>query len=78
MSLLHACEARQIAGLSQIGETAMSLELILPFLRPMEPLLLERRLGRRVVREVLRLKGYDQSAKQFLFGSVYEVEHATA
>ena len=38
----------------------------------------ERRPGRRVVREVLRLKGYDRSAKRFLFESIYEVDHATA
>jgi hypothetical protein len=56
----------------------MSFEKMLPFHRPIEPLLLERRLGRRVVREVLRLKGYDQSAKQFLFDSLHEVNHATA
>jgi pilus assembly protein CpaF len=38
----------------------------------------ERRPGRRVVREVLRLKGYDRRAKQFLFESICEVDHATA
>jgi len=34
--------------------------------------------GRRVVCEVLRLKGYDRSAKQFPFQSIYEVDHETA
>jgi pilus assembly protein CpaF len=38
----------------------------------------ERRPGRRVISEVLALKGYDRSAKRFLFESIYEVDHATA
>lgn len=38
----------------------------------------ERRSGRRVVREVPKLKGYERSAKQLLFESDYEVDHATA
>ena len=107
----------------------MSFELILPFLRPIEPLLLghdgslatihansairalsrsanlvmrsdpqatlsdveaeiggavefiihaERGPGRRVVREVLALKGYDRAAKRFLLETVYEVDHESA
>jgi pilus assembly protein CpaF len=39
---------------------------------------IERRPGRRVIREVLALKGYDRRARQFLFEPVYEVEHDTA
>ena len=38
----------------------------------------ERRPGRRVVREVLALKGYDRSAKQFLLEPIYEVDHEPA
>ena len=38
----------------------------------------ERRPGRRVIREVLALKGYDRGAKQFLLDPIYEVDHATA
>jgi len=36
----------------------------------------ERRPGRRVIREVLALKGYDRRVKEFVLESVYEVEHA--
>jgi len=36
----------------------------------------ERRPGRRVIREVLALRGYDRSAKRFLIEPVYEVDHA--
>ena len=39
---------------------------------------IERRPGRRVVREVLALKGYDRSAKQFLLEPIYEVDHEPA
>lgn len=38
----------------------------------------ERRPGRRVIREVLALRGYDRSAKRFLIEPVYEVDHAVA
>jgi pilus assembly protein CpaF len=38
----------------------------------------ERRPGRRVISEVLALKGYDRSAKRFLFESIYEADDATA
>ena len=36
----------------------------------------ERQPGRRVVREVLALRGYDRDAKRFLIEPVFEVEHA--
>jgi Flp pilus assembly CpaF family ATPase len=35
----------------------------------------ERQPGRRVVREVLALRGYDRDAKRFLMQSVFEVQH---
>ena len=38
----------------------------------------ERRPGRSVVREVLALKGYDRSTKQFLLEPIYEVDHEPA
>jgi pilus assembly protein CpaF len=38
----------------------------------------ERQPGRRVVREVLALRGYDRDAKRFLIEPVFEVKHATA
>jgi type IV secretory pathway VirB4 component len=38
----------------------------------------ERQPGRRVVREVLALRGYDRDAKRFLIDPVFEVQHATA
>ena len=38
----------------------------------------ERQPGRRVVREVLALRGYDRDAKRFLIEPVFEVQHATA
>jgi len=38
----------------------------------------ERQPGRRVVREVLALRGYDRDAKRFLIEPVFEAEHATA
>jgi pilus assembly protein CpaF len=38
----------------------------------------ERRPGRRVIREVLALKGYDRGAKRFVIEPVYEVDHETA
>ena len=38
----------------------------------------ERQPGRRVVREVLALRGYDRDAKRFLIDAVFEVQHATA
>src|SRR5271168_4702807 len=34
--------------------------------------------GRRIVREVLALRGYDRDAKRFLLESVFEVQHAPA
>jgi len=34
--------------------------------------------GRRIVREVLALRGYDRDAKRFLIEPVFEVKHATA
>src|ERR1700688_246575 len=37
----------------------------------------ERQPGRRIVREVLALRGYDRDAKRFLIEPVFEVEHAT-
>jgi pilus assembly protein CpaF len=38
--------------------------------------LVERQLGRRVVREVLALRGYDRGAKRFLIEPIFEVQHA--
>jgi pilus assembly protein CpaF len=38
----------------------------------------ERHPGRRIVREVLALRGYDRDAKRFLIEPVFEVQHATA
>ncbi len=38
----------------------------------------ERQRGRRVIREVLALKGYDRSAKRFLLETIYEVDHEPA
>ncbi len=37
----------------------------------------ERQPGRRIIREVLALRGYDRDAKRFLIEPVFEVEHAT-
>jgi pilus assembly protein CpaF len=39
---------------------------------------LERKPGRRIVREVLALRGYDRDAKRFLIEPVFEVQHAQA
>ena len=39
---------------------------------------IERKPGRRVVREVLPLRGYDRDSKRFLIEPVFEVEHAQA
>ncbi len=39
---------------------------------------IERKPGRRVIREVLALRGYDRDAKRFLIEPVFEVEHAQA
>ena len=39
---------------------------------------IERKPGRRVVREVLALRGYDRDSKRFLIEPVFEVEHAQA
>jgi pilus assembly protein CpaF len=39
---------------------------------------LERRPGRRIVREVLALRGYDRDSKHFLIEPVFEVQHAQA
>jgi pilus assembly protein CpaF len=36
----------------------------------------ERELGRRIVREVLAIRGYDRDAKRFLIEPVFEVQHA--
>jgi hypothetical protein len=38
----------------------------------------ERQPGRRVVREVLALRGYDRDAKRFLVEPVFELQHAIA
>src|SRR5271168_3291593 len=38
----------------------------------------ERQPGRRVVREVLAVRGYDRDAKRFLIEPVFEVKHATS
>ena len=38
----------------------------------------DRQPGRRVVREVLAIRGYDRDAKRFLIEPVFEVKHATA
>jgi len=38
----------------------------------------ERQDGRRIVREVLALRGYDRDAKRFLIEPVFEVQHAAA
>jgi len=37
----------------------------------------ERQPGRRIVREVLALRGYDRDAKRFLIEPIFEVKHAT-
>ena len=37
----------------------------------------ERQPGRRIVREVLAIRGYDRDAKRFLIEPVFEVKHAT-
>ena len=37
----------------------------------------ERQPGRRILREVLALRGYDRDAKRFLIEPVFEVKHAT-
>jgi pilus assembly protein CpaF len=39
---------------------------------------IERKPGRRVIREALALRGYDRDAKRFLIEPVFEVEHAQA
>jgi pilus assembly protein CpaF len=36
----------------------------------------ERQPGRRVIREVLALRGYDRDAKRFLIESAFEAPHA--
>ena len=36
----------------------------------------ERQPGRRIVREVLALRGYDRDAKRFLIEPIFEVKHA--
>jgi pilus assembly protein CpaF len=38
----------------------------------------ERQPGRRILREVLALRGYDRDAKRFLIEPVFEVQHAAA
>jgi len=38
----------------------------------------ERQPGRRILREVLALRGYDRDAKRFLIEPIFEVKHATA
>jgi pilus assembly protein CpaF len=38
----------------------------------------ERQSGRRIVREVLAIRGYDGNAKRFLIEPVFEVQHAAA
>jgi pilus assembly protein CpaF len=38
----------------------------------------ERQPGRRILREVLALRGYDRDAKRFLIEPVFEVKYATA
>jgi len=38
----------------------------------------ERQPGRRIVREVLGLRGYDRDAKRFLIDPIFEVKHAAA
>jgi pilus assembly protein CpaF len=38
----------------------------------------ERQPGRRILREVLAIRGYDRDAKRFLIEPVFEVKHATA
>ncbi len=38
----------------------------------------ERQPGRRIIREVLALRGYDRDAKRFLIDPVFEVKHAAA
>ena len=39
---------------------------------------IERQPGRRAVREVLALRGYDRDTRRFLIDPVFEVNHATA
>jgi pilus assembly protein CpaF len=39
---------------------------------------IERQPGRRVIREVLALRGYDRDAKRFLTEPVFEVKHVAA
>jgi len=54
----------------------MSFELILPFLRPIESLLLDESIG-----EIGAIRmppgGQDRDAKRFLIEPVFEVKHAT-
>jgi pilus assembly protein CpaF len=38
----------------------------------------ERQEGRRIVREVLALRGYDRDTKRFLIEPVFEAQHASA
>ena len=38
----------------------------------------ERQPGRRILREVLAVRGYDRDAKRFLIEPIFEVKHATA
>ena len=38
----------------------------------------ERQPGRRILREVLAVRGYDRDAKRFLIELIFEVKHATA
>jgi hypothetical protein len=55
----------------------MSFELILPFLRPIEPLLLDESIS-----EIMGNQNaswwHDRDAKRFLIEPVFEVKHATA
>jgi len=39
---------------------------------------IERQPGRRIIREVLAIRGYDRDAKRFLIEPVFEVDHAAA
>jgi hypothetical protein len=70
--------------------STMSFELILPFLRPIESLLLDDSISvvdfvvhiegqprpRHAICEVLRMIGYDREAKRLLVEPVFEVQHA--
>jgi hypothetical protein len=58
---------------STFSDTEAEIAEVVYFVVPVE-----RQPGRRVVREVLALRGYDRDAKRFLIEPVFDVQHATA